>query len=123
MERVAESIKILNLPQEQVERLKTAIAEATMNAIEHGNQYQPDKSVDIEVYLEGRSLQVSICDCGGEKLIPQSQTPDLEAKLEGIQSPRGWGLFLIENMVDEMNVSSDGIHRTIELVVYLEGDK
>lgn len=121
MERVVEAIAALNLPQDQVERLKTAVAEATMNAMEHGNQYQPDVPVEIEVHLEEHRLRVSICDCGGEKMIPQSQMPDLNAKLEGLQSPRGWGLFLIKNMVDEMNVSSDGEHHIVELVVHLEG--
>ena len=48
--------------------------------------------------------------------------PDLEAKLEGLQSPRGWGLFLIKNMVDEMHITSDVVHHTIELVMHLEGD-
>ena len=47
--------------------------------------------------------------------------PDLEAKLAGLQKPRGWGLFLIENMVDELRVSdADGRH-TVELVLNLEG--
>jgi len=123
MERVAESIEALHLPQDQVERLKTAVAEATMNAMEHGNQYQPDVLVDIEVHLEDQRLRVSICDCGGEKVIPQSKMPDLDAKLEGKQSPRGWGLFLIKNMVDEVNVSTDGEHHIVELVVHLEGGK
>ena len=45
------------------------------------------------------------------------EMPDLEAKLEGLQKARGWGLFLIENMVDELRVSdADGRH-TVELVV------
>ncbi len=30
--------------------------------------------------------------------------PDLDAKLEGRQKPRGWGLFLIRHMVDGMDV-------------------
>jgi serine/threonine-protein kinase RsbW len=47
--------------------------------------------------------------------------PDLEAKLKGARSPRGWGLFLIKNMVDEMHITSDAVHHTIELVVYLKG--
>lgn len=123
MERVAESVETLHLPQDQVERLKTAVAEATMNAMEHGNQYQPDVPVDIEVHLEDQRLRVAICDCGGEEFIPRSQTPDLDAKLEGKQSPRGWGLFLIKNMVDEMNVSSDGERHIVELVIHLQGGK
>ena len=35
------------------------------------------------------------------------ETPDIERKLAGEQKPRGWGLFLIEHMVDSMDVSTD----------------
>jgi anti-sigma regulatory factor (Ser/Thr protein kinase) len=53
--------------------------------------------------------------------VPDPETPDLEAKLEGLQSPRGWGLFLIKNMVDEMNVHQDATRRhTLELVFNLK---
>jgi anti-sigma regulatory factor (Ser/Thr protein kinase) len=48
--------------------------------------------------------------------------PDLKAKLKGAQSPRGWGLFLIQNMVDEMRVSGNPDHHTIELVINLKGE-
>ena len=36
-----------------------------------------------------------------------AETPDIERKLAGEQKPRGWGLFLIEHMVDAMDVSTD----------------
>ena len=45
----------------------------------------------------------------------------LETKLEGLQTPRGWGLFLIRSMVDEMHVTSDEVHHTVGLVMHLEG--
>jgi anti-sigma regulatory factor (Ser/Thr protein kinase) len=45
--------------------------------------------------------------------------PDLEAKLAGTQTQRGWGLFLIQTMVDEVRVSGNPDHHTIELVMYL----
>ena len=38
-----------------------------------------------------------------------AEAPDIERKLAGEQKPRGWGLFLIKNMVDSMDVTSDGI--------------
>jgi len=47
--------------------------------------------------------------------------PELQAKLEGLQTPRGWGLFLIQNMVDEMHRTSDEVSHTLELVMHLEG--
>ena len=56
------------------------------------------------------------------RTIPEGDAPDLEAKLAGLQSPRGWGLFLIRSMVDEMNVTEDDVHHTVELVMHLQGD-
>jgi serine phosphatase RsbU (regulator of sigma subunit)/anti-sigma regulatory factor (Ser/Thr protein kinase) len=123
MERVADAVGSLELPNNRVERLKTAVAEATMNAMEHGNRYQPEVPVEVAVKRRGNDLLVSICDCGGDRDIPESQAPDLAAKLEGMQSPRGWGLFLIKNMVDDMHISSDGKHHIVELVMHLEGEQ
>lgn len=120
MEKVAEAITGLGLPADRLERLKTAVAEATMNAMEHGNKYDPDKPVEIEVRAERNRVIVAITDEGGEMAHPQTEAPDLDAKLEGLQSPRGWGLFLIKSMVDEMRVRTDGAHHTLELIMGLE---
>ena len=64
---------------------------------------------------------VAIIDHGGAREIARAATPDIDAKLEGRQSPRGWGLFLIEQMVDEVRQRSDGARHTVELVMHLEG--
>ena len=121
MERVGASIGGLGLPARRIERLKTAVAEATMNAIEHGNRGRADLPVRIEVGALGGVVVVRITDHGDGRNIPEATTPDLEAKLAGLQKPRGWGLFLIQNMVDEMRVTGDERHHTIELVMRLEG--
>ncbi len=122
MEEVAEAVRELGLPDATLDRLKTAVAEATMNSMEHGNQYRADVPVLIEVSASNADLFVRITDEGsGAPPAPDTETPDIEAKLEGMQTPRGWGLFLIKNMVDEMNVSGDENHHTIELVVHLDG--
>lgn len=122
MERVAGAVHDLGLDERNLERLKTAVAEATMNAMEHGNEYRPDAPVAIRVLASAEELSVYITDQGGDP-VPASggEAPDLEAKLEGLQTPRGWGLFLIKNMVDEMNVTTDHSHHTVELVVRLKG--
>lgn len=121
MEKVAEVAKQAGLDPGRMEKLKTAVAEATMNAMEHGNKYRAEVPVVIEVLSSGKALSVRITDQGGSP-VPKSEVPDLEAKLEGLQTPRGWGLFLIESMVDEMNVASDEKHHTVELVLYLKGE-
>ncbi len=106
-----------SMPADRLERLKTAVAEATMNAMEHGNQYHPDMPVRIWVDESHSAVRVRIVDQGGGQFMGEAATPDLEAKLAGLQSPRGWGLFLIQAMVDEMHVSSDDHHHTVELVM------
>jgi anti-sigma regulatory factor (Ser/Thr protein kinase) len=117
---VLKAVTALNLPETRRKRLETAVAEATMNAMEHGNRYQENVPVRLRVFADDTRLFIHITDQGGGVSIPESTTPDLDAKLAGEQSPRGWGLFLIKNMVDEMNVTQDGETHTIELVVKRE---
>lgn len=121
MRQVADVVGSLGLASDKLEKLKTAVAEATMNAIEHGNQNNPELDVHVKVEASEERLTVHVTDHGGGREIPQSTAPDLDAKLAGEQSPRGWGLFLIKNMVDEMHVQSDDKHHTVELVMNLGG--
>jgi serine phosphatase RsbU (regulator of sigma subunit)/anti-sigma regulatory factor (Ser/Thr protein kinase) len=120
MEMVAQAVQFLNLPAARLERLKTAVAETTMNAMEHGNQYRFELPVEIVVGMNEENLYVTIRDFGGGQDMAETTEPDLEAKLAGLQSPRGWGLFLIKKMVDEVNVSSDQYHHMVELVIHLK---
>jgi serine/threonine-protein kinase RsbW len=120
MEVVAGAVSGLGLPGPTLERLKTAVAEATMNAMEHGNHYRAETPVVIEVSASDADLSVKLTDEGSGPPTFDSETPDLEAKLEGVQTPRGWGLFLIKSMVDEMNVTGDEHHHTVELILHLD---
>jgi anti-sigma regulatory factor (Ser/Thr protein kinase) len=122
MEQVAEIVAPFNLADGRLQKLKTAVAEATMNAMEHGNKYRADAPVQIIVKSNAHMLAVTITDQGGGQPIAQKETPDLLAKLAGEQSPRGWGLFLIKNMVDEMNIHTDEQHHTVELILHLEDE-
>jgi anti-sigma regulatory factor (Ser/Thr protein kinase) len=99
--RVAGTVQGRGLSDARLERLKTAVAEATMNAIEHGNGNRPEIPVEVEVTLSGADLTVAISDQGGQTQPGDGahEEPDLLKKLGGDQSPRGWGLFLIRNMV------------------------
>jgi anti-sigma regulatory factor (Ser/Thr protein kinase) len=123
MEEVAGAVIELGLPQRTLERLKTAVAEATMNSMEHGNHYRAELPVLIEVSASEADLSVKITDEGSGPPAFDTETPDLEAKLEGVQTPRGWGLFLIKSMVDEMRVTGDENHHTVELILHLDGQE
>ncbi len=121
MDRVAASIVDLGLPPARLERLKTAVSEAAMNAIEYGSQGQAEVPVDIVVETTEDAIVVRITDRALSGAVPSdAESPDIERKLAGEQKPRGWGLFLIKNMVDSMEVTSDGSTQTVTLTMARE---
>jgi serine phosphatase RsbU (regulator of sigma subunit)/anti-sigma regulatory factor (Ser/Thr protein kinase) len=121
-ERVVDAVAPLALATPVVERLRTVVAEATMNAIEHGNGCRAEVPVRLQVSASPTALTIRVVDQGGDVALPEAETPDLGAKLEGLQTPRGWGLFLMRAMVDDLEVTSDGDERTVELTIRLDKD-
>ncbi len=124
MERVATAVSELAIDPQRLERLKTAVAEATMNAIEHGNQNRSELLVEVRVFASEAALVVRVTDhaVAGQVAVP-SEVPDIDKKLLGEQSPRGWGLFLISNMVDDLRVVEDDEHHSVDLVMRLDGEQ
>jgi anti-sigma regulatory factor (Ser/Thr protein kinase) len=120
--QVAEAVAGEGLSPARLDRLKTAVAETAMNAIEHGNRNRPEVPVDVEVTVADGDIVVTITDQGGapEAAGPGAE-PDLAAKLAGEQAPRGWGLFLIRHMVDAMDVTTEGTRHTVRLVMRAAG--
>src|ERR1700693_2817157 len=85
--RVAGTVQGLGLSDARLERLKTAVAEATMNAIEHGNGNRPEIPVKVEVTQNGDEIIVAISDQRGQ-IHPDAnehEEPDLVRKLDGDQ--------------------------------------
>jgi len=109
------------LAEPSLSRLRTAVGEATLNAVEHGNQNRAELPVHFLVEQTPDAITVSITDRGQLTEELEAQAPDLESRLSGERSPRGWGLFLIKNMVDEMRTVAAASHTTVQLVVYQQG--
>lgn len=116
---VASLLEPLNIPKTMMDRIKTAVSEATMNALEHGNRYQKDIPVNIRVDVAPNKIRIQVVDQGRGPKSPKPELPDLEAKLAGLQSPRGWGLFLIQKMADELIVTTGEGYHQLDLIFNL----
>jgi serine/threonine-protein kinase RsbW len=81
---VAAFARRLGLAPTRIEDLKTALCEACINAIEHGNSLEPGLRVRILCAVEDEQLVVEVCD-----------------ELAGLGSLRGMGLMLISQLCDE----------------------
>ena len=97
-ERAAEEA---GLPPDRTEDLKTAVAEACINAIEHGNKGDETKSVRVEFLLDDSDLEVVVTDQGAG-ISDMAPDPDIDKKMAGFESARGMGMFLIRSLVDEV---------------------
>lgn len=120
MDRVLEMVASVGMESDRLQRLGSAVAETAMNAIEHGNKNRPELAVSVFVTVNDGAVHVSIADTGHSDSPIEVKEPDLEAKLEGLDTPRGWGLFLIEQLVDEVITSQNDDGHVVELVMRLE---
>ncbi|KUO73013.1 MAG: hypothetical protein APF81_23965 [Desulfosporosinus sp. BRH_c37] len=113
--------KEMGMPLARREDLSTALSEATLNAMEHGNQMNKQQQVVVTFNLSTDKLLVVVSD-QGKGFHPPEGVPNLEEKIEGNFSTWGWGWFLMEQLVDQVEVVPSASGGTsVRLVVMLEG--
>lgn len=123
MSTAAAVAKLLGLPPERIEDLKTAVAEACINAIEHGNRLNEKLSVGVVLSSSDDVLEVKVIDDGkGIRSLPPR--PNIDRKMHGEEDPRGMGMFLIQALVDEAEwvAGTDGKSSYVRLVIRLDKD-
>ena len=96
--------KIVGFLPERVEDLKTAVSEACLNAMEHGNLNHPEKRVIINMNYRDHVFSITVIDQGEGMGEPPEipAEPDIEKKIEALETPRGLGMFLIKQLVDQV---------------------
>jgi serine/threonine-protein kinase RsbW len=98
---VAAFARRLGFDRERIEDLKTALGEACINAIEHGNAYAPGLRVEVRCTCENERLTVEILDRGVKHYEGHGSPAQIEQKMLGLAPRRGMGLMLIAQLVDE----------------------
>lgn len=101
MNTAASVAQMMGFTAERIEDLKTAISEACINAMEHGNQFDETLSVGVILSMGLDTLEVKVLDSGPG---PQGHAaaPDIDRKMHEQEEARGMGMFLIESLVDEI---------------------
>ncbi len=101
MSTAAAMAKLMGFTEDRVEDLKTAVAEACINAIEHGNHMDATIPVGVMLSMFPGELEVKVLDDGnGMHRTPTK--PDIDRKMTGEEEARGMGMFLIQALVDEV---------------------
>ena len=113
--------KLMGFRDDRIEDLKTAVAEACINAIEHGNRLNEKLSVGVVLSAGEDALEVKVID-NGRGMARQPAKPDIDRKMHGEEDPRGLGMFLIQALVDEAEwvPGSGGKGSYVRLVIRLD---
>jgi serine/threonine-protein kinase RsbW len=121
MATAASVAKLKGFSDERIEDLKTAVAEACINAMEHGNKLNENLSVGIILSTSADELEVKVLD-NGSGMSKQPPPPNTDRKVHGEEDTRGMGMFLIQALVDEAEWVHDskGKGSYVRLVIRLD---
>src|SRR5580698_671831 len=79
MNTAASVANLMGFDDERIEDLKTAVAEACINAMEHGNKLDEALSVGVILSVGADSLEVKVLDTGSGTTVTHT-APDIDKK-------------------------------------------
>ena len=108
----------MGFPHDRIDDIRTAVSEATINAIEHGNREAASNRVLVVLAPEGSTLRIDVRDASPRPFVAPP-LPAIAEKVAGHIGARGWGVFLISQLVDEVEFASTGDGNIVRMVVHL----
>jgi serine/threonine-protein kinase RsbW len=87
-------------PQEFAD-IESAIGEALANATEHG--YRPDSEFQVGLFVDGNRLVIEVEDEGAGFALPADT-----AHAPNTDLPRGFGIFIMRHLMDEVEFGRRG---------------
>ena len=98
--------EIMDFEETHIDEIQLAIIETCINAFEHSNS--EDNKVTVTYVLTDDDLELKITDHGVGFGMDKTKFLDGETRAQAMQK-RGWGLEIIREMMDEVEIdSSDG---------------
>ena len=108
----------MGFARDRIEDLKTALAEACINAIEHGNKFDQNKKVRVTLAANNKSLEVIVHD-EGEGIDPK-KIPTKRVRDDGLPCRRGYGVFLMSNLMNEFYFEKNpGKGNNVKMLMHL----
>ena len=97
---------------EDLHKITMSVREAAVNAVLHGNAYDPGKKITVAYETTPEKLAITISD-EGSGMDPES-LPDPLAE-ENLLKTSGRGIFLIRSFMDEVKIRD--LHPGTEIVL------
>lgn len=98
--------------------IQLAVDEACTNIITHGYNGMDPGSIILEIQLDSNKVIISLTDFGQAFEPDNAQMPDVDAPIEE-RELGGFGLFFIQQSVDEMKYHTSEDGNTMTLIKHL----
>ncbi len=102
---IEEIADIYQVGEDTFANMMTCLNEVVMNAIAHGNKFDADKTVIVNVEVEGRRLIWTVTDEGPG--FDYNHLPDPTAE-ENLENLTGRGVFIVKQLSDQCTFNTIG---------------
>jgi len=97
VEKVAAEMKLI---EEEAYNLAISVSEAVANAIIHGNKFDKNKKVKINIFIENNRVTVKVKD-QGSGFNPKELNNPIDP--ENVSKEFGRGVFILRNLMDTVD--------------------
>jgi serine/threonine-protein kinase RsbW len=104
VDHIVRKMQGFGFTDDRINDFRISVREALINAIKHGNQYDPDAYVNLSIYGYDKFIEVKIQDEGRGFEPGRLETPDLRKKINGQQKTGGWGFHVIQKLVSDWSL-------------------
>jgi serine/threonine-protein kinase RsbW len=102
VEQTAEELAVkVGFSEDDLHKITMSVREAAVNAVLHGNAYDPSKKIMVAYESSPNTLAITITDEG--KGLSEEEVPDPLAE-ENLLKTSGRGIFLIRSFMDEVRI-------------------
>ena len=120
-EFVGEAARTFGFSEEDAANIVLAVDEACTNIIKHAYQYATDKEIEVTVFPNHDSFEISIYDSGRSFDPAKIRQPDLKEHI-GHQKRGGLGVYLMKKLMDKVEYNfHKGKRNEVRLIKYLSG--
>jgi serine/threonine-protein kinase RsbW len=105
--------QLMCFEEDEVDEIRMAMIEACLNAFEHSKSC--DRKVYVIFHIREDRLELRVTDHGRGFNPTDVRPPDIKNAVKGGRK-RGWGLKLIENLMDEVRIETSGLGTTVIMV-------
>jgi len=98
--------KMFGFSAGRIEDLKTIVAEAAINAMQHGNKGCTDSEITVTIGFKDNAIHVAVTDQGDgiAEVLPK---PDIDQVMSNPDFQIGFGVYLIQELADEVEFNTD----------------